>query len=75
IIGIELLAAAQGVDFHQPLQTSANLATVHQVLRAQVAFYDKDRFFAPDIAAAKGLVLKGSLSAQCQHLYQTLYLN
>ena len=74
IIGIELLAAAQGVDFHQPLHTSASLTTVHQALRAQVAFYDKDRFFAPDIAAAKEMVLQGTLSAQCQHLYQHLYL-
>jgi histidine ammonia-lyase len=75
IVGIELLAAAQGVDFHQPLQTSASLATVHQALRANVAFYDKDRFFAPDIAAAKEMVLQGTLSAQCQHLYQHLYQN
>ncbi|MCU6432941.1 histidine ammonia-lyase [Undibacterium sp. Jales W-56] len=74
IVGIELLAAAQGVDFHQPLETSASLATVHHALRRKVAFYDKDRFFAPDIAAAKQMVLDGELSAQCQHLYSHLYL-
>ena len=74
IVGIELLAAAQGVDFHQPLQTSARLTSVHLALRQKVAFYDKDRFFAPDIAAAKEMVLQGSLSAQCQTLYQHLYL-
>ncbi len=74
IVGIELLAAAQGVDFHQPLQTSSKLTSVHQALRAKVTFYDKDRFFAPDIAAAKEMVLQGSLSAQCQDLYQHLYL-
>lgn len=74
IVGIELLAAGQGIDFHQPLQTSEKLSSVHQALRAQVAFYDKDRFLAPDIAAAKEMVLQGSLSAQCQSLYQHLYL-
>lgn len=74
IVGIELLAAAQGIDFHQPLQTSGALAAVHAGLRSQVAFYDKDRFFAPDIAAAKEMVLQGVLSAQCQSLYQDLYL-
>ena len=74
IVGIELLAAAQGVDFHAPLKTSAMLTQVHQVLRGKVAFYDKDRFFAPDIEAAKDLVVSGVLSAQCQHLYQHLYL-
>ena len=75
IVGIELLAAAQGVDFHQPLQTSTSLTVVHQALRCKVAFYDKDRFFAPDIAAAKEMVLQGTLSAQCQALYQHLYLD
>ena len=74
IVGIELLAAAQGIDFHQPLQTSTSLMLVHQSLRNKVAFYDKDRFFAPDIAAAKEMVLRGTLSAQCQDLYQHLYL-
>lgn len=74
IVGIELLAAAQGVDFHAPLKTSARLRQVHQLLRGKVAFYDKDRFFAPDIEAAKKLVLEGQLSAQCQELYQGLYL-
>jgi len=75
IVGIELLAAAQGIDFHAPLKTSGMLAQVHQTLRDKVAFYDKDRFFAPDIEAAKALVVSGELSAQCQHLYQALYLN
>src|SRR5450830_1610737 len=74
IVGIELLAAAQGVDFHAPLKTSDMLTQVHQALRAKVAFYDKDRFFAPDIEAAKNLVVSGSLSTQCKHLYQHLYL-
>lgn len=74
IVGIELLAAAQGVDFHQPLQTSAKLTPVHQLLRSKVAFYDKDRFFAPDIEAAKNLVVDGALSAQCADLYANLYL-
>ncbi|MFZ6743913.1 histidine ammonia-lyase [Undibacterium sp. JH2W] len=74
IVGIELLAAAQGVDFHAPLQTSAMLKQVHALLREKVAFYDKDRFFAPDIEAAKALVVEGHLSAQCQQLYQNLYL-
>jgi len=72
IVGIELLAAAQGVDFHRPLNTSPLLAQVHQRLRQDVAFYDKDRLFAPDIEAAKQLVLQGELSATCQDLFAGL---
>lgn len=52
IVAIELLAAAQGVDFHAPLQTSAPLKALHGALRGCVPFYGEDRYFAPDIAAA-----------------------
>jgi histidine ammonia-lyase len=73
ILGIELLAAAQGIDFHRPLETSPLLSDVHRRLRAKVAFYDKDRLFAPDIEAAKQMVLQGKLSATCQELFAGLY--
>ena len=68
IIGIELLAAAQGIDFHRPLTTSKRLERVHAALRQKVAFYDVDRILAPDIEAALGLVLDGTLSAACRDL-------
>ncbi|MQQ99895.1 histidine ammonia-lyase [Glaciimonas soli] len=74
IVAIELLAAAQGVDFHQPLKTSAMLNKVQQRLREKVGFYDKDRFFAPDIEASKQLVMQGALSESCQELFAHLYL-
>ena len=73
ILGIELLAAAQGVDFHRPLKTSPHLEHVHQQLRQQVPFFDADRFFAPDIEAAKQMVIKGELSATCKGLFAALY--
>jgi len=73
IVGIELLAAAQGVDFHQPLTTSPLLTTVHKCVRAKVSFFDKDRLFAPDIEAAKQLVLNGDISASCKELFAPLY--
>jgi len=73
IVGIELLAAAQGVDFHRPLNTSPRLAKMKQRLRERVPFYEKDRLFAPDIEAAKQLVLQGELGADCQDLFVDLY--
>jgi histidine ammonia-lyase len=73
IVGIELLAAAQGIDFHSPLTTSPMLATVHQQLRGKVSFFDKDRLFAPDIEAAKQLVVNGEVSASCKNLFAQLY--
>ncbi|HET6195776.1 MAG TPA: histidine ammonia-lyase, partial [Acetobacteraceae bacterium] len=73
IVGIELLAAAQGIDFHRPLASSAHLEHVHEQLRRQVPFFDADRFFAPDIEAAKQMVITGTLSASCKELFSALH--
>lgn len=59
IIGIELLAAAQGIDFHAPLKTAPKLSEVHQRLRSQIPFYSQDRLFAPEIEIAKQMVMNG----------------
>ena len=59
ILGIELLAACQGVDFRAPLKTSALLEQAKQLLRNEVPFYAQDRYFAPDIEKAKRLVISG----------------
>jgi histidine ammonia-lyase len=59
VVGIELLAAAQGIDFHRPARSSAPLEQVHESIRADVAFYEVDRYFAPDIEAAKHWVKSG----------------
>jgi histidine ammonia-lyase len=73
IVGIELLAAAQGIEFHRPLATSDHLEHVHAQLRTRVAPFDADRFFAPDIEAARLMVVKGELSASCKELFAVLH--
>lgn len=73
IVGIESLAAAQGIDFHRPLKTSPHLEHVHQQLRGVVPVYGEDRYFAPDIEAAKQLVLEGALSKHCRELFGALH--
>jgi len=60
IVGIELLAAAQGIDFHLPLQTSKPLQDVMHILRAQVSHYSEDHYFAPDIRIATRIVEAGT---------------
>jgi histidine ammonia-lyase len=59
VIAIELLAAVQGIEFHRPLKTSSSLERIITALRQLVPHYGADRFFAPDIAAAKELVTAG----------------
>ncbi|MEM8682541.1 MAG: histidine ammonia-lyase [Pseudomonadota bacterium] len=56
VVAIELLAAVQGLEFHRPLRSSATLEEAAGKLRNVVRAYDKDRFFAPDIEAAKQLL-------------------
>ena len=73
ILGIEWLAAAQGVDFHRPLTTSPLLARAHASLREAVPFYARDRLFAPDIEAARQLVLRGTASAACGALSTSIH--
>lgn len=63
IIAIELLAAAQGIDFRRPLTSSSILESEMAAIRAEVPVYDQDRFFAPDIAAARALVDSGRYRA------------
>lgn len=56
ILAIEWLAACQGLDFRAPLRSSDKLEEIKTVLREQVPFYDKDRYFAPDIEKARDLL-------------------
>ncbi len=68
ILGIELLASAQGVDFLRPLQSSPALEQVHALLRAQCPSMLQDRYLAPDIEAATSLVRGGALGAVFRNL-------
>ena len=63
IVGIELLAGAQGIEFHAPCLTSSPLQAAIATIRAHVAPYSEDRFFAPDIEAAIALVEDGAVAA------------
>jgi histidine ammonia-lyase len=68
IVGIELLAAAQGIDFHRPARSSTALERVHADIRREVAHYGADRYFAPDIEAAKHWVKSGRFAPLVQRL-------
>jgi histidine ammonia-lyase len=63
IIGIELLAAAQGCDFARPLVSSPQLESVRALLRRTVPMLDEDRHMHPDIEHAIGLVRGGVVVA------------
>lgn len=56
ILGVELLCAAQGVEFRAPLQTSQPLQLVLARLREDVKTIGDDRYLAPDLEAASQLI-------------------
>ncbi|MBD9368949.1 histidine ammonia-lyase [Xanthomonas sp. XNM01] len=68
VVGIELLAAVQGCDFHAPLRSSDTLEAARAALRAQVPTLDDDRHMHPDLLAATALVLDGGLVAATGHV-------
>ena len=49
ILAIELLYAAQAVDFRRPLQSTPIMEKVHALIRENVSFATEDRIFSEDI--------------------------
>jgi histidine ammonia-lyase len=60
VVAIELLAAAQGIDFHAPLKTSPALQKAHAQIRGVSAHLDQDRSLASDIARVRELIEAGA---------------
>jgi len=63
VVGIELLAAAQGCDFHRPLKSSPPLEAARARLREAVEPLEDDRHMHPDMEAAIDLVRRGEIIA------------
>jgi len=61
VLGIELLAAAQGCDFHAPLVSSDSLEGARARLRRDVPALDHDRHMHPDMEAANAIIRSGAL--------------
>ncbi len=59
ILGIELLAAAQGMDFRSPNKSTCKIEEAKKILRDEVSFYDEDRYFTEDIEKAIMIVSSG----------------
>jgi histidine ammonia-lyase len=62
IVGIELLCAAQGVEFRCPLRSSPPLEAAIARLRQVCPALGEDRYLADDLAAAAALVRTGALT-------------
>jgi histidine ammonia-lyase len=61
ILGVEAICAAQGIEFRAPLSTSPRLQAAIAALRAEVAALGPDRYLAPDLERAAGMIRSGAL--------------
>ncbi|MCC3701976.1 histidine ammonia-lyase [Rouxiella badensis] len=49
VVGIEAMAAVQGIDFNRPLRSSEIIEGEINAVREKVAFLERDRLMAPDV--------------------------
>jgi histidine ammonia-lyase len=61
IQAIELLYAAQAMDFRRPLKSTPVVEACHALVRERVPFIDDDRIFANDINALHQIITNGAL--------------
>ena len=56
ILAIELLSAAQAIEFRRPYKSSELLEFAHDYVRRFVGFAEEDRIFADDINKIKSII-------------------
>ncbi|MDZ7768702.1 MAG: aromatic amino acid lyase [Woeseiaceae bacterium] len=66
IIAIEVLAAAQGIEFHHPQKSSPTLERIIQQIRHFSPSYDKDRSLSAEIELVATMIDGGSLCEHCR---------
>lgn len=67
IQAIELLYAAQAVDFRRPLKSTPVIEACHAHVRGQVSFIENDRIFADDINRLHQFIVDGSFLAVAEN--------
>ena len=66
VLSIEILAAAQGVDFLLPMLPGRGTGAVHAVVRSLVSHLEQDRVLTPDIVAVYGAICDGAIIKAAQ---------
>jgi histidine ammonia-lyase len=68
VVAVELMAAAEGIDYHAPLKTSPQLKKVYEAVRAHSPHFTADRYWADEMSALQSAVLAGEFAAGGVHL-------
>ena len=61
VLGIELMAGAQAIDFRKPVKPSPGVNAAYQVIRNYVEYMDEDRPLYDDINTLKDVVQSGEI--------------
>ena len=61
VVAIEMLVAAQGLDFLRPLAPGAGVLAAYQAIRSEVSHLDEDRVPADDIQTVYQMLLCGKI--------------
>ncbi len=64
VLAIELMCAAQGLDYRAPLKPGPKLVAAHAVVRSIVRPLDRDRVLSPDIHALSSAVARGMFAGE-----------
>ncbi len=65
IVGIELMCAAQGLEFRRPLRAGREVERAHAAVRAIVPQLKEDRVLGPEIEAMAAALKAGAFRAWC----------
>jgi histidine ammonia-lyase len=68
VLAIEILSAAQALDFHAPLKPSRAVERLHDFIRTQVPHLDRDRYLAPEVERVRSWLQSGVLLEQLAEL-------
>ena len=66
VLAIEMMAAAQGIDFLDPLKPGRGTAAAHACIRTILPHLDKDRWLSPEIHRMHDLIQNGQLVAAAE---------
>jgi histidine ammonia-lyase len=72
IVAIELLAAAQGIEFHRPKKTSPSLEQAHAAIRSVSPTYTEDRSLSRDVTRVANMIDRGEFCPQAQSVLPSL---
>jgi histidine ammonia-lyase len=61
VVAVELMAAAEGIDYHAPLRTSPGLQEIHTAVRSYSPHFTADRYWADEMSALQAAVLQGAM--------------